>query len=60
MIEVNEYNTTNLSIFGYSKSFMQYLIKAETRSVLNVLHRSEHCAYYIVSEGMVGTLIAAN
>ena len=55
-LEVDEYNTTDLQTFGYSKSFMQYLERADTRSVLNVINRTKHCAFYCVSEGIMGTL----
>ena len=55
-LEVNEYNTTDLRVFGYSMSFMQFLSKAEARFVLNVMMRTEHKAIYGVSEGVVGTL----
>ena len=55
-LEVNEYNTTDLRVFGYSMSFMQFLSKAEARFVLNVMMRTEHKAIYCVSEGVVGTL----
>ena len=55
-LEVNEYNTTDLRVFGYSMSFMQFLSKAEARFVLNVMMRTEHNAIYCVSEGVVGTL----
>ena len=55
-LEVNEYNTTDLRVFGYSMSFMQFLSKAEARFVLNVMMRTEHKTIYCVSEGVVGTL----
>ena len=55
-LEVNEYNTTDLRVFGYSMSFMHFLSKAEARFVLNVMMRTEHNAIYCVSEGVVGTL----
>ena len=55
-LEVNEYNTTDLRVFGYSMSFMQFLSKAEARFVLNVMMRTEHNAIYCVSEGVVGIM----
>ena len=59
-LEVNEYNTTDLRVFGYSMSFMQFLSKAEARFVLNVMMRTEHRAIYCVSEGVVETLNNGN
>ena len=59
-LEVNEYNTTDLRVFGYSMSFMQFLSKAEARFVLNVMMRTEHKAIYCVSEGVVETLNNGN
>ena len=59
-LEVNEYNTTDLRVFGYSMSFMQFLSKAEARFVLNVMMRTEHKATYCVSEGVVETLNNGN
>jgi len=59
-LEVNEYNTTDLRVFGYSISFMQFLSKAEARFVLNVMMRTEHKAIYCVSEGVVETLNNGN
>ena len=55
-LEVDEYNTSDLRVFGYSMSFMQFLAKAEVRSVLNVMVRTQHKALYCVSEGVVGSL----
>lgn len=55
-INLYAYNTTDLQTFGYSKSFMQYLERADTRSVLNVINRTKHCAFYCVSKGIMGTL----
>ena len=59
-LEVDEYNTTDLRVFGYSMSFMQFLSKAEARFVLNVMMRTEHKAIYCVSEGVVETLNNGN
>jgi len=59
-LEVNEYNTTDLRVFGYSMSFMQFLSKAEARFVLNVMMRTEDKAIYCVSEGVVETLNNGN
>ena len=55
-LEVNECNTTDLRVFGYSISFMQFLSKAEARFVLNVMMRTDHKAIYCVSDGVVETL----
>lgn len=55
-LEVDEYNTSELRVFGYSMSFMQFLSKAEARFVLNVMMRTEHKAIYCVSEGVVGIM----
>ena len=55
-LEVNEYNTTDLRSFGYSMSFMQFLAKADARSVLNVMMRTIHKAIYCVSQGIIGVL----
>ena len=55
-LEVDEYNTSDLRVFGYSMSFMQFLSKAEARYVLNVMVRTQHKALYCVSEGVVGSL----
>ena len=55
-LEVDEYNTSDLRVFGYSMSFMKFLAKAEARYVLNVMMRTQHKALYCVSEGVVGSL----
>ena len=55
-LEVDEYNTSDLRVFGYSMSFMKFLAKAEARYVLNVMMRTQHKAFYCVSEGVVGSL----
>ena len=55
-LEVNEYNTTDLRVFGYSMSFMQFLAKAEARYVLNVVLRTQHKAVYWIGEGVVESL----
>ena len=55
-LEVNEYNTSDLLTFGYSMTFMHFLAKADARSVLNVVMRTEHNAIYCVSEGVVGIM----
>ena len=59
-LEVNEYNTSDLRTFGYSMTFMQFLAKADARSVLNVMMRTEHNAIYCVSEGVVGIMSDGN
>ena len=55
-LEVNEYNTSDLRTFGYSMTYMQFLAKADARSVLNVRMRTEYKAIYCVSEGVVGIM----
>ncbi len=55
-LEVNEYNTTDLRMFGFSMSFMHFLSKAEARFVLNVMMRTEHKAIFCVSEGVMGIM----
>ena len=55
-LEVNEYNITDLRSFGYSMSFMQFLAKADARSVLNVMMRTKHKAIYCISQGIIGVL----
>jgi hypothetical protein len=49
-VEVDEYNTTELKASGYSKSFMQYMEKADARGVLEVLGRTPRTAIYYVSD----------
>lgn len=55
-LEVDEYNNTDLRTFGYSRSFLQFLERADARSVLNVVVRTQHSAFYNISEGIVGML----
>ena len=45
-VEVDEYNTTDLKASGYSKSFMQYMERADARGVLEVVGRMPHTAIY--------------
>ena len=54
--EVIEYNSTDLRSLGYSMSFMQFLAKADARSVLNVMMRTKHKAIYCISQGIIGVL----
>ena len=53
-VEVDEYNTTELKASGYSKSFMQYMERADARSVLEVVGRTPHTAIYYVSDSLTG------
>ena len=47
-VEGDEYNTTELKASGYSKSFMQYMERADARGVLEVVQRTPHTAIYYV------------
>ena len=51
-VEVDEYNTTELKASGYSKSFMQYMERADARSVLEVVQRTPHTAIYYVGDSL--------
>ena len=53
-VEVDEYNTTELKASGYSKSFMQYMERADARGVLEVVQRTPHTAIYYVSDSLTG------
>ena len=53
-IKVDEYNTTELKASGYSKGFMQYLEKADTRGVLEVVGRTTRTAIYYISDSLTG------
>ena len=53
-VEVDEYNTTELKASGYSKSFMQYMERADARGVLEVVGRTPHTAIYYVSDSLTG------
>ena len=53
-VEVDEYNTTELRASGYSKSFMQYMERADARGVLEVVGRTPHTAIYYVSDSLMG------
>jgi hypothetical protein len=53
-VEVDEYNTTELRASGYSKSFMQYMERADARGVLQVVGRTPHTAIYYVSDSLTG------
>ena len=51
-VEVDEYNTTELKASGYSKSFMQYIERADARGVLEVVERTPHTAIYYVGDSL--------
>ena len=53
-VEVDEYNTTELKASGYSRSFMQYMERADARGVLEVVGRTPHTAIYYVSDSLTG------
>jgi hypothetical protein len=53
-VEVDEYNTTDLKASSYSKSFMQYMQKADARGVLQVVGRTPHTAIYYISDSLTG------
>ena len=59
-VEVDEYNTTELKASGYSKSFMQYMERADARSVLEVVGRTPHTAIYYVSDSLTGVFADAD
>ena len=59
-VEVDEYNTTELKASGYSKSFMQYMERADARSVLEVVQRTPHTAIYYVSDSLTGAFADAD
>jgi hypothetical protein len=59
-VDVDEYNTTELKASGYSKSFMQYMQRADARGVLKVLQRTPHTAIYYVGESLTGVFADAD
>ena len=59
-VEVDEYNTTELRASGYSKSFMQYMERADARGVLEVVGRTPHTAIYYVSDSLTGVFTDAD
>jgi len=59
-VEVDEYNTTELKASGYSKSFMQYMERADARSVLEVVQRTPHTAIYYVGDSLTGVFADAD
>jgi len=59
-VEVNEYNTTELKASGYSKSFMQYMERADARGVLEVVQRTPHTAIYYVGDSLMGVFADAD
>ena len=59
-VEVDEYNTTELKASGYSKSFMQYMQRADARGVLGVVQRTPHTAIYYVGESLTGVFADAD
>ena len=58
--EVDEYNTTELKAPGYSKSFMQYMERADARGVLEVVQRTPHTAIYYVGDSLTGVFADAD
>jgi len=59
-VEVDEYNTTELKASGYSKSFMQYMERADARGVLEVVQRTPHTAIYYVGDSLMGVFADAD
>ena len=59
-VEVDEYNTTELKASGYSKSFMQYIERADARGVLEVVERTPHTAIYYVGDSLTGVFADAD
>ena len=59
-VEVDEYNTTGLKASGYSKSFMQYMERADARGVLEVVQRTPHTAIYYVGDSLTGVFADAD
>ena len=59
-VEVYEYNTTGLKASGYSKSFMQYMERADARGVLEVVQRTPHTAIYYVGDSLTGVFADAD
>ena len=59
-VEVDEYNTTELKASGYSKSFMQYMERADARGVLEVVQRTPHTAIYYVGDSLTGVFVDAD
>ena len=59
-VEVDEYNTTELTASGYSKSFMQYMERADARGVLEVVQRTPHTAIYYVGDSLTGVFADAD
>ena len=59
-VEVDEYNTTELKASGYSKSFMQYMERADARGVLEVVQRTPYTAIYYVGDSLTGVFADAD
>ena len=59
-VEVDEYNTTELKTSGYSKSFMQYMERADARGVLEVVQRTPHTGIYYVGDSLTGVFADAD
>ena len=59
-VEVDEYNTAELKASGYSKSFMQYMERADARGVLEVVQRTPHTAIYYVGDSLTGVFADAD
>ena len=45
---------------GYSKSFMQYMERADARAVLEVVGRTPHTAIYYVGDSLTGVFADAD
>ena len=59
-VEVDEYKTTELKASGYSKSFMQYMERADARGVLDVVQRTPHTAIHYVGDSLTGVFADAD
>jgi hypothetical protein len=59
-VEVDEYNTAELKASGYSKSFMQYIERADARGVLEVVQRTPHTAIHYVGDSLMGVFADAD
>ena len=57
---MDEYNTAELKVSGYSKSFMQYMERADARGVLQVVQRMPHTAVYYVNDSLTGVFADAD
>ena len=59
-VEVDEYNTTELKASGYSKSFMQYMERADARGALEIVQRTPHMAIYYLGDSLTGVFADAD